>query len=432
VKRLNVLDVLLIILVIYVPNQLHFPTDLGLKGMNVLNILLVVTFLAMVVTGARARSPAPLRWRLAFFAVTIFASFVVAQLRAPLNMVADLTVLKSALTYILLYFIFYHGARDIPTSRRLVAVILFVVFVADVEAIHEGLDYGLGNYTMTHRSSGPFGHTYENANRAGVFYALFLPFFVSLMFFRRSRRVAALVGLIGTFCTVFAIFVTYSRQAYLIGAAAILALATKRNVLVGVLAVGLIASWATWAPTAAVERLKMTYVEKGPGDEELEVSAESRFLIWQQALAMIKEDPFGIGLNRFRGEMGKYGDVSEKDAHNSFVLVTAEAGIQGLVALVFVLAGLLGLGLRLVRAARDDWTRTLGYGYTVAVGCLILGNLYGSPVFYGEVMGDFWALSGLVARYPKLLPVKEEEKAPGNGRRSVPSWPRIPEQSAGH
>jgi O-antigen ligase len=356
---------------------------------------------------------------------------VAAQLRAPLNMVADLTVLKSAITYILLYFIFYHSARDIPRSRRLVAVILFVAFVAAVEAIHEGLDYGLGNYNMTHRSSGPFGHTYQNANRAGVFYALFLPFFVSLLFFRRSRRVAALVGLVGAFSTVFAIFVTYSRQAYLIGAAAILALAIKRNVLVGVLAVGLIASWATWAPTAAVERLKMTYVEKGPGDEELEVSAESRFLIWQQALAMIKDHPFGVGLNRFRGEMGRYGDLSEKDAHNSFVLVTAEAGVQGLVALVLVLVGLLGLGLRLVRDARDDWTRTLGYGYTVAVGCLILGNLYGSPVFYGEVMGNFWALSGVVARYPGLLRAQNEGGMAERRRLPILSWPRAPGGSAG-
>lgn len=275
--------------------------------------------------------------------------------------------------------------------------ILVVAFVASVEAIREGLDYGLANYVTTHRASGPFGHTYANANRAGVFYATFLPLFLSMMLLRRSRKRVALAGLIGAACVIFAIFVTYSRQAYLIAAAAVFVLGTKRSVLVGVLIVVLIASWAAWAPEAAVERLEMTYVEQESGEVELEVSAESRLIIWRQAFAMIRKYPLGVGLNRFSREMGEYGDLSDRDAHNSYVLITAEAGFQGLIALVLVFAGLLGLGVRLVRRARNEETRALGYGYTVAVACMIVGNFYGSPLFYGEVMGNFWALSGLVA-----------------------------------
>ena len=119
---------------------------------------------------------------------------------------------------------------------------------------------------------------------------------------------------------------------------------------------------------------------------------------------MLKQHPLGIGLNRFRSEIGEYGDKSNVDAHNGYVLVAAEAGPQGLLALALLMAGLLGLGVRLIRTAPDDATRALGYGYTAAVVSMILGNLFGSTISSGEVMGNFWALSGIVARLTELEP----------------------------
>ena len=267
---MNVLDVLLVILLVYVPNQLHFPADLGLKGFNVLNILLILTFIALLGTGARARTPAPLRWRFIAFAGALFLSFVIAELRAPADIVEDLTVLKAAVTYLLLYFIFYHGAKDWQRARRLIAVLLFVAFVAAIEAVREGFDYGFGRYDDARRASGPFATNYLGANRAGVFYATFLPMFLALFLLRRRSKLANLAGLIGSVSTVMAIFFTYSRQAYLIAAVVTLALATKRNLIVGVLAVWLLASWTLWAPKAAVDRVQMTYVESASGEEQLD------------------------------------------------------------------------------------------------------------------------------------------------------------------
>ncbi len=398
---MNILDVMLIVLVIYVPNQLHFPADLGLKGMNVLNILLALTLLAMVATGAKARSPAPVRWRIGLLALLFVVSFFVGQFRAPGDALQDLVVLKSLLTQMLMYFIFYHAARDQDRARRLVAAILLVAFVAAVEAAREGLEYGFSGYAMSHRVSGPFGHDYQNSNRAGAFYAIFLPQFLSLALFRRDIR-AALVGLTGTAFTAIAIFATYSRQAFLIAALATLALALKRSAIVGLLAVALVAGWRFWAPAAVVERVGMTYVETEGGEEELEVSARSRLRIWEGAGQLISQNPFGIGLNRFRGEIGDYAEVSGKDAHNAYVLLTAEAGLQGIVALLLVLAGLIAVAVRLIRSARDDETRAFGYGYLVSVACMMLGNLFGSPFFSVEVMGNFWSLSGVAARYPSF------------------------------
>lgn len=396
-KGMNILDVMLIILVIYIPNQLHFPADLGLKGMNVLNILIALTLLAMVATGARNPRPAPIRWRIALLALTLCVAFLVAQFRAPADVLYDLTVLKSVLTGMLMYFIFYHSATDRDRIDRLTATILLVAFVAALEGAREALDYGIGQYSMTHRVSGPFGHTYENANRAGAFYATFLPLFLALMLFSRTNKRMALAGLIGTGCTIFAIFATYSRQAYFIAALAAAVLSIRRNIAVGALALFALAGWTYWAPAAAVERVEMTYVEGEGGEEQLEVSARSRLQIWSGAGRMIMEHPFGIGLNRFQGEIGSYAEVSNLDAHNSYVLVAAEGGLHSLLVLLFVLAGFVTLAVRVVRGAEGTTRRSLGYGFAGCVFCMMLSNVYGSPFFSNEVMGNFWALSGLMA-----------------------------------
>ena len=42
------LRALLIALIVYIPEQLHFPRDLGLKGVNVFNLLLIFALIAMM------------------------------------------------------------------------------------------------------------------------------------------------------------------------------------------------------------------------------------------------------------------------------------------------------------------------------------------------------------------------------------------------
>lgn len=406
---MTLLRLLLVALVVYVPNELHFPSDLGIRGLNVFNLLLLATLACMLAVGARAGSPTPLRGRIGFFCGLLVVAFLIGQRHPAAVFVDDLTELKTALSYILLYFIFYHAVEDAKTIRILFLVLLLVVFVASVEVIREALDYGIGEYKFTHRASGPFGHDWRNANRAGVFFAIFVPLFIALMFFYRSRLWVRCAGLVGTACGTAAVFFTYSRQSYIILGLGALLLAVRRSALVGVLIAVLLSTYALWAPASVVERMQMTYVEDPTGEEQLEESAESRLIIWKGAVQMIKRHPFGIGFNRFRGEIGNYTIYQEKDAHNEYVLIGSEAGVQGLAGFLLVVFGLLGLGVRLWRRAETEEDRVLAYGYTVATLCMMVGNIYGSPFFYGEVMGDFWVLSALVARYTDLARAGEGE-----------------------
>jgi O-antigen ligase len=76
--------------------------------------------------------------------------------------------------------------------------------------------------------------------------------------------------------------------------------------------------------------------------EERDESARTRFIIWAAAWEMIKDRPFGVGVGQFSREIRKYdpeGLTKRRDAHNSYILCLAEAGIPGLIAyLVTILA----------------------------------------------------------------------------------------------
>jgi O-antigen ligase len=392
---------LLIALVVYIPNQLHFPADLGLKGLNVLNLLMLATIACMLVTGTRSSTPTPLRWRILVLWITLTIAFFVGQAHADADLARDLTYLKTILTYMLLYFIAFHAVEDLRTVRVLIVAVLAVAFVASLEVIREGLAWGLGSFVERHRSSGPFGHDYRNANRAGVYFAMFAPMlFATALYLRGARRLRAAALAAGA-TAVFAVFFTYSRQAILIVAIGLVCLLLRRSLWTAV-AIGLLAAnYSLWAPSSVTERMEMTYEVDEEGEERMEESAESRTVIWTGAWEIIKENPFGVGLGRFPDEIfAHYGQ--KKDAHNQYILVTTEAGVQGLAALLAVMIGMLGIGLRTVRVADDDESRAVGYGFAVSSFSMMLGNIYSSPFFYGEVMGDYWILTALVARYHLL------------------------------
>ena len=150
-----------------------------------------------------------------------------AQLRAPEASSTTSRLLKSAVDLHAALLHLSTTARRTPIEPDgSVTAMLFVAFVASVRGGPRGHST-TGSATTRRRivPPGPFGQDYENANRAGVFYTMFLPMFLSLMLFRRSTKSLA-TGRPRWHASVvaFAIFVTYSRQAYLIAAVAVLLL----------------------------------------------------------------------------------------------------------------------------------------------------------------------------------------------------------------
>lgn len=398
----DVAVLLLLVLVVYVPNQLHFPTELGAKGLNVLNILLALTAGALLLGRSASLRLPPLTGLVLFFWASMVAAFWVGSGRGDVSSLDLATTLKTIIAYMLLYFFFFLGADNHRRARLLVAALLFVAAVASLEAAREGIDYGFDRYVTSRRAAGPFGEDYRGANRAAVFFAIFIPTFLALALFYRSRPWLRVVATGAFLLGAFAIFVTFSRQGYYCLVAAVMLLLLRKSFLLALVAAVALSLYSWWLPDSAVERVGMTKKTDVWGDETVDVSVEQRHLIWEGGRAMVSSNPFGVGLGRFAREIGNYSPVQGMDAHSQYLLIAAEAGIQGLASYVLLLLGLLTIAFRLVRRAQSEEEMVLAWGYSTALLGVVLGGIYGSPVFMGEVTGNFWALSGIAARYLQL------------------------------
>jgi O-antigen ligase len=447
---MTALRLLLAAIVIYLPNQQLFRIEFTIKGLNVINVLFLLALTLMLMVKPKSGTSAPLKGPFYFFFAMLVWGYLVGVMHDPSEWVNDLTVLKNSIFYMLLFFLFYHAANDMKTVRFVFAVVLFVTFVASVQGLRQALDYGIAVYNETRRVSAPFGWSYTNANRAAVFFVIFLPMFAAVALFYKSKPMYRLVAAGCLALGAFVVFFTYSRQAYFILALLALLLAVRRSVFLASLIMVALLTFESWAPETAVERLQSTTqsedggghaapragAEPAAGEGAYDESTESRFIIWEGAAQLIAERPWGIGLNHFKREIGAYVPTYRNmDAHNFYVLITTEAGLLGPVATLTLIFGLWRLGRRVEKVDASDESKLLGVGFTMSVIAVALGNVYGSRFLDGDVMGNFWILAGIVARYHALA--KQASAAPqaaapaGDRNRPAAGRNRSPLEQAG-
>lgn len=427
-RGMSGLTMVLCSMALFVPFQLYFNISTGIPGVNVLNLMIIATLVAMFQQPARTfNPPLPLRRNLYAFFFLLTVAAIIGISSGTASLFNDIVYLKTALTYPLLYILFYYGIRDKDSARFVYIAILLVAAVAALQAARQGLDYGLGNYNETRRASGPFSRDWSNANRAGVYFAMFTPAFAVLaLMYKGPHKWVRLGAAACTVMGVFATFVTYSRQAYFILALSMMILLLRRGVIWGVIAVIGLSTAEMWMPSSALQRVEMTQTQsEATGEAKLEESAESRLIIWAGAWEMIQDHPLGVGLNRFKGEIGNYSSIKKMDAHNGYILTAAECGIIAFFVLIALMLRLAWLAVPLIRSADND-AKIVGWSQLLASIGILVGNFYGSAFYFGEAMGNYWALSGLAARYRYLteaaateVPVPSAEAAPAKPLRRM-------------
>ncbi len=409
---MRALNLLLAVIIFWVVEQIHLPASFGVRGLNSMNLLVIAAVLLILfverkpVVAGLSKFETPLKAPLLFFFFTLGYALIIGLLYDRTYLVPDFTVFKTGVFYLSLYFVFYYGVQDVKTIYRLIAVILAVAALAGLEAMREAVDYGLAAYSESKRAAGPFGTDYKASNLAAVFFCIFLPLFASVGLYLRQKPLYRFAAMGGAALLIFAIFFTYSRQAYLIVAIVLLLMATRKNIVLGLLISVAIWNYEAWVPNSAVERVQMTTQttssDFGKTQVEVDHSTASRFDLWQGGARMIQDRPLGIGLNHWKREISNYSEYENLDAHNFYVLISAEAGILGMISITWLITALLLFARRNLKQAVTPVAKTLAYGFMGATIALVMGNFYGSRFLNGEVIGNYWVLAALVARYFQL------------------------------
>ncbi len=404
---------------LFVVNQVHFPWETHIPALAPTNIIMVFLLLAMRnrVEALVGVKPILTRAIVYFFAALTFG-FLWSQLRAFEDFIADATYLKNAVYYPLFYFVYLKCGQDAKWTRYLIIWILVIAAVAGLEAVREGFDYGLGNYSPERRASGPFGVDWRQANRAGVFYAMFLPMFMALALFLKGQKLWRIGAIVGVFLLGFGALVTYSRQSYFLILFGIAVLLLRRSLIVALIVGALLVSLVGLLPDSVTQRVDETSQKSDGrnGGADVDESTSSRWEIWAGAMGMFADHPIGVGTNRFKREIGNYSTHKGFDAHNFYVLTLAETGPQGLIALLYLFGTLffgLSTWLRQKAPPEDSEAQALAIGFSVMTINTALGGIYGSPTLEGAVMAPYWAMAGLLERYMHL---KQMEAAPEAAR----------------
>ncbi len=427
------IEALIVFLIFIIPFQSKLPQSLNLGGgINAFNLLvglLILLWLLHKIDGrvTQIKNNA-MTWVFLAFYLMVFWGIIRSIHWMGWGIVSQ--SINPAKRWILPTFLFFPIAISNFNEKKLkllVWAIAGVVFLMAFQSLRDFHSVGLGHYSDSTRLGGPFGTGGENDLAA--FFVYYFPLIAATAFF--DKKIINKFFYYGVvLISIVTILFTYSRGAYLGGAAALIFLGiTKKR---GLLFVGIILalSYRLWIPSAVTERVEMTekhMIVEQPGEiivapsaieNNFEKSTAMRITIWKGALKMIQQYPIrGFGFQMFERFMTNYAQIAyHMDTHNMYLRTAVEHGLPGLG--VFLLLWIVPFiaAFKLYRTGNLPLSKAVSLGLMAGIIGIAIVNLWGSRFFRDELVGLYWVVLGILYR---LKTIEAEPKF--QRKREIPS-----------
>ncbi len=395
----------LLVLIAMIPLQNIYlgkiPT-LG-AGINFINLMAIAAFIAWKSNRDRAipsftNLHYPVYW---FIAIYIFSGVhgVISLGELPDQYISSL---KDLFLPLLIFFIVLNSVRD---RRGILAVIvatllplayMFRVFYSQFSSVYswhysDNLRFVKGTFMML------------GSNELAAFYAAY-SFIVILLavFVRQLRYKLLLAGL--AFLNLYSLMYSQSRGAWLAFLVTLLFVLYKTGKFRVLLVFMILALSApvliNLFPVSVQERFDTIFVDD---DEQRDKSAESRFIIWENAFQAYKSSPvIGVGYRVFN-TLNSY---ENKDTHNYYIKLLVENGPAGLLVFILILWRAYRNSNELWKKSNEPVFKALGLGMIATVVCLSVANLFGDRFTHYPLSTYFWVYLALVLR-AKMFMEKE-------------------------
>jgi O-antigen ligase len=368
-----------------------------------------LALLGLVVRPQGLSFPPPLRWALAFLLWSLISTLFAISFETAWP--AFIERLKA----LVIFFVVVNAVRT-PQQLRFYILLILVAF-AIYPARGTLINYVTGN-TLYGRAI--WNQIYQNPNFLGAITLLMLGLVLAIATVKtqdaRVRRAATAFAPV----VLLIILLTQSRGVFiglLVGfGPPLLARLRKRPsgtapVLVGLAVLAVLVPAASWQRLGSITSLTSTIeAPKSPSSTQadtplyLKVAADSardRFEVLKAGLHIAASHPvLGVGVGCYREANERYApELGERDAHNTYVSLSAETGLPGLLLWL----GLVGSVLVQVRRRRaqlvaDDrmiqvlWIERAVIGFLIAGFFISFANL---TVFY-LFLGILWAASNVL------------------------------------
>lgn len=234
-------------------------------------------------------------------------------------------------------FMILLATRILTKRQNFETLILILIGAAMYLAL--SLQWGEGAFHGGRFDRGVGGSDFSEGNFLAAHFAFLLPF-LGVFLLTGGWKVKVLCLSAAPWITN-ALIITRSRGAFLgILAGGLVTLfqlprlRSHRKKIFLLMLVGLIAALSL-TDQAFWERMGSITVER----EDLDLSAQSRIEAWKAALAMAKDYPLGVGVEKFFQYVEQYNPLlAGRDTHNTYLRCLAELGVQGLTVLCLLMA----------------------------------------------------------------------------------------------
>lgn len=245
------------------------------------------------------------------------------------------------------------------------------------------------------------------ANSAGAYFSSSVAFFLAFTLFAGTRgRVLYLLGMLLGLSGVVDSISRGAMVATVLSCALVLAIfftATKKRtgtkVLVIVAVVFIAANATLLIPQRTIDRALLTFGGSVPQTEDeatIDDSSHQRLLFWTAGWQLFKEWPLGYGTDTFP-QLNESRTGYRKAAHNVYVSVLVEHGIQGCLALLALVFGMfVYLYREYVRAVSDE-KRALALGLMGWWAAHAMAHFFITAFFDVLIIGQFWMLLACLA-----------------------------------
>ena len=298
---------------------------------------------------------------------------------------------KNFAQMVLIYFLTIALVKTEKQQKYVFMLISFILFFVSLRNYRNFT--GGPSFNWDRRVGGPFERVGLGANHYAAFISYCQSAVLGMSFFEDDKRIKLFY--IITFCMcLHPLLYSYSRGAYVAATLVIIfyAFYKKPMLLVGLLVVAI--GWKTILPMSVIDRIDRTITESG----ELEGSAYSRLLLWEQSRGIINRNPvLGSGWESFGLAINPDDRIHElTDTHNYYIKVLCDRGVAGLLLLLFLLFKAFLSGYKLYRIGNSQFQKGLGFCFLGSILSLVTTNMFGDRFTYFVLGSYFWLLWGLV------------------------------------
>ncbi len=307
-----------------------------------------------------------------------------------------------------------------------VSALILVVFYTTW--IHMGYDFSekAGHWVMS-----PF---YNDHTAYGVILALFVPVMLGMAIDKSVSGIQRLMALIAEIILLVALYLSYSRAAWVsvgvaIGVLVLVKLHIKFKWIALTFIIGVVLFFSfSMEILDKLEKNKQdtsaNFIEHVESISNISSDASNleRINRWKAAMRMFSERPFlGWGPGTYQFEYAPFQRASEKtiistdmgdmgNAHSEYIGPLAESGVLGLLSVLVIMVTVIYTGLNVYKKAASSQTRILALSATLALITYYIHGIMNNFLNTDKASVPFWGIVAIIAALD-LYYLKDEKDA---------------------